>query len=126
MYLVRKNSGNDHKISSTHIITEYVSGPSLLSFLDTNNKNRLHYIQTFSFQILKAISYLNEMKIVHGNIQTKNVLISDYQNEHKIKLKAIRNINSVNVKYRSPEHQIGCYSDIWSFGCVLLEMCTGE
>lgn len=71
--------------------------------------------------------------VPHGNLKSTNVLldsdenalVSDYSLDSLISLAAQR-----TVCYRSPEYKstrrVSKKSDVWSYGCLLLELLTGK
>ena len=92
------------------------------------------------FQLLKALAYLHENMIMHRDLKTSNVLVS---NTHIIKLTdfglarklkygdSVRYTNNVmTLWYRPPELLLGethytTSADIWSAGCIFGELRAG-
>jgi dual specificity tyrosine-phosphorylation-regulated kinase 2/3/4 len=60
------------------IITELLS-MSLYELLETNNFASLDmtYIRTFAIQILNALAYLKEIKVVHSDLKPENVMLKN-------------------------------------------------
>ena len=93
------------------------------------------------FQLLQALNYLHKNSIMHRDLKTSNILVS---NDHVIKLtdfglarklKFGDDINYTNnvmtLWYRPPELLLGeCHyatkADIWSAGCIFGELLTGS
>jgi len=95
-------------------------------------------IRHFAKQLLKALVFLEEREIIHCDLKPENILIVDREKE-TLKLvdfgsgclKTDQAYSYVQSRfYRAPEVilRLG-YSekvDIWSFGCILAELYTGE
>ena len=95
-------------------------------------------ISAFSKQILTALEFLQERNIIHCDLKPENILLCD---ENALKLKVVdfgsgclaseQVYTYVQSRfYRSPEVILRVpYSpkvDIWSLGCILAELYTGE
>lgn len=101
----------------------------------------LNLIRKFAKQILKALEYLtrSDINIIHCDLKPENILLK-HPRRSAIKLIDFGSSCFFNKKtysyiqsrfYRSPEILLGTmeYSqkiDMWSLGCVLVEMHTGE
>ncbi|CAI2382352.1 unnamed protein product [Moneuplotes crassus] len=94
-------------------------------------------IRRFAIQILVALDYLEQHKIVHCDMKPENILLKksnksgvkliDFGSscfEHKMIYTYIQ-----SRFYRAPEILLGidytCAIDMWSFGCILYELYTG-
>mmetsp|Transcript_11511 Transcript_11511/g.23596 ORF Transcript_11511/g.23596 Transcript_11511/m.23596 type:complete len:495 (+) Transcript_11511:366-1850(+) len=100
----------------------------------------LNLIRKFAKQILKALDFLSQpgVNIIHCDLKPENILLRsprrsaikviDFGSSCKSDKKMYSYIQS--RFYRSPEVMLGIsYSvaiDIWSLGCILVEMHTGE
>lgn len=83
---------------------------------------------------LSGLRVLHDMKIVHRDIKTANIFISDgmYKlgdlNVSKILEKGLAYTQTGTPYYASPEvwrdQPYDNKSDIWSLGCVLFEICS--
>lgn len=118
-----------------YIITEYVDGENLSKLIDQQKKSNKPLSEDFVCQVLSqmlsALSYLHNLKVIHGEIKLEHILHSP---NGQIKLIGINIFNvplSKNSKsaYKSPEYNKGQYSyqtDIWSLGVVLYVLMTFE
>merc|ERR1719296_581382 len=100
----------------------------------------LNLIRKFAKQILKGLSYLArpDIDIIHCDLKPENILLRhpkrsgikviDFGSSCKSSKRMYSYIQS--RFYRSPEVMLGLpYSlaiDMWSLGCILVEMHTGE
>lgn len=96
--------------------------------------------KVYSYQLFRAIAYLDNLSISHRDIKPQNILIE--LKNHKLVLcdfgsakmisKESRSIAYICSRfYRAPELILGFESyttsvDIWSVGCVIGEMFLGE
>lgn len=98
-------------------------------------RNRLCYIAR---QCLVALSFVHKLGLVHSDIKPENILLASYS---RARVKIIDFGSSCYVtdrqssyiqsrSYRAPEVVLGLpYDgkiDIWSLGCVIAEMYTGQ
>ena len=121
------------------LILEYGRGGTLLKYL----KNKVKLCETESkqifIQLLKAINYCHKNQIIHRDLKPENIIFLDEENKH---IKVIDfgvsglfkgEINKAgSISYMSPEVVSGDNyksepeNDIWSLGCILYELITGE
>ncbi|CAG8440747.1 13597_t:CDS:10, partial [Ambispora gerdemannii] len=127
------------------LILEYLDGGDIASFIK-KNEDQYHAIayrtrcQLFARQICEALAYLHSKNIMHRDIQPKNIMITD-RNQDKVKIidfglaknysdDANDNISNIGTPtYRAPElfnsSNYNCAVDMWSFGAVLYHMLNG-
>ncbi|XP_068698407.1 mitogen-activated protein kinase kinase kinase 4-like isoform X1 [Montipora foliosa] len=103
-------------------------------------------IRKYTYQILVAVSVLHEKGIVHRDIKGANIFVSsdgyiklgDFGSSIKLKNPFQTNYGEISnmrgtVAYMAPEvitldkgAGYGRAADIWSIGCVVVEMATGK
>jgi len=114
-----------------------------LNLYDFLKKNKfkgfsLSVIRKFAIQILYALKFLNQHKIIHCDLKPENILLKQL-NKTGVKLIDFGSSCFESEKlytyiqsrfYRSPEIILGLpYStqiDMWSFGCLLCELYLGN
>lgn len=111
----------------------------LYEFIKNNNFRgvSLGLIRRFAIQILQALKYIKEERIIHWDLKPENILL---KNINKSGIKIIdfgsswfedeRIYTYIQSRfYRAPEIILGIpYTsaiDIWSFGCILAELYSG-
>ena len=122
------------------IVSEMVSGGSLNKLMMNFKVFDEKICKLFTKQILEGLTYLNSKGFSHSNLKPNNILIeanglvklSDFftiskskitqNNENKI-------VDTNNICYLAPEILLTAKkttkSDIWSLGCIILELLTG-
>ena len=95
-------------------------------------------LQKITKQILNALSFIHDLKLVHCDLKPENILIKSYS---RCEVKVIDFGSSCFIhdhlssyvqsrSYRAPEVILGCRYDykidIWSLGCILAELFTGN
>lgn len=128
---------------SISIYLEYISGGSIGSCLRKHGKFEESVVKSLTWQTLGGLSYLHDQGILHRDLKADNILL-DLDGSCKIsdfgiskKTDNIYGNDSTNsmqgsVFWMAPEviHSQGQgYSakvDIWSLGCVVLEMFAGR
>lgn len=95
-------------------------------------------LQKITFQILRGLEYIHNLKLIHCDLKPENILIKSYS---RTEVKIIDFGSSCYIhdhlssyvqsrSYRAPEVIIGCKYDykidMWSLGCILSELFTGS
>lgn len=125
------------------IFLEYVPGGSIGSCLRKHGKLEEPTVAYFTRQILDGLKYLHQNRLFHRDIKADNILV-DYDGFCKISdFGTVRHSNDIynNVEGMSLQGSIfwmapevaalthkgySAKADIWSLGCVVLEMFAGE
>jgi len=131
----------DHFIFRNHImITFELLSINLFDFLRNNNFKgiSLGLIRRFAIQLLDALCFLRKYQIIHCDLKPENVLL-EQPTKSLIKLIDFGSSCFSNQRiytyiqsrfYRAPEIMLGipytCGIDMWSFGCIMGELYTGE
>ncbi|GAB2211021.1 hypothetical protein Droror1_Dr00016312 [Drosera rotundifolia] len=95
-------------------------------------------LQSITRQCLEAVAFLHQLGIIHCDLKPENILIKSYS---RCEIKVIDLGSSCFLtdnlclyvqsrSYRAPEVILGLpYGpkiDVWSLGCILAELCSGE
>ncbi|OUM67554.1 hypothetical protein PIROE2DRAFT_39944, partial [Piromyces sp. E2] len=128
--------------TSSNVFLEYVSGGSVSSLIAKIGKFEEPLVKSLTSQIAAGMEYLHNRSIIHRDIKGANILvdedgiakISDFgiskKNEYEMAYKYNSRMSfQGSIFWMAPEVIRGKgYSakvDIWSLGCVVLEMFTG-
>ncbi|CAD8086177.1 unnamed protein product [Paramecium sonneborni] len=115
------------------IFLEYAGGGSIAQILKKFGKLTESVIQKYTRDILQGLIYLHQKKIIHRDIKGANIIVdtrggcklADFGcsliGQQSYSLKGTPNWMAPEVLN---QQEIGRYSDIWSLGCVVLEMLT--
>lgn len=131
--------GCERNETSFSIFLEYVSGGSLGSCLRKHGKFEEEVVSSLTRQTLDGLAYLHREGILHQDLKTDNILL-DLDGTCKISdfgiSKSIGDIYGTNLQgsvywmapeiIRSQGHGYSAKADIWSLGCVVLEMFAGR
>ncbi|KAJ3256213.1 hypothetical protein HK103_005672 [Boothiomyces macroporosus] len=114
--------GFESKQDSVNVFLEYVSGGSIASCLTKYGKFPVDITKSFTAQILCGLEYLHSKDIIHRDIKGAN----EYSAYHRMTRLSMQG----SIYWMAPEAARGKgYSakvDIWSCGCLVLEMLTGH
>ena len=124
------------------MIIEYMPNGSLKHILETTKEPFTeHATIGYSYHILKGLDFLHSMEepIVHGDLKCANILLTENNSVKLCDFGTARLLERLNYSlksmigtfhFMSPEaaaasdFHYGTKSDIWSFGCTVVEMLT--
>ena len=139
-----------HKKKLTiNILLEYVPGGSVRNLLDRFGPLDEKIIKIYVKQILEGLKYLHSKEIVHRNLKCSNILVdndatvklSDFDSSKRIfstdkkgestkeSVSRVEFSDSISPYWLAPEVVLNAgynkAADVWSIGCIMLEMRTG-
>lgn len=122
-----------------NILMEYVPGSSLDAILQKFGALDEQVMRTYTRQLLEALNYCHTNRVIHRDIKGKNILVdthgtlklADFGSAKQfVEAKAAPSLNyNYTPLWTAPEVLIGDYTfkiDIWSLGCVIIEMATAK
>jgi len=143
--------GTERSGHTLSILMEYVPGKSLDSILSRYGSLQEDVICNYTKQILLALEYCHSKRVVHRDIKGKNILVDQtgclkladfgsakaFHNEllpaassaQKQDGKAPSSTYNYTPLWTAPEVLHGDYDtkvDVWSLGCVIIEMATAK
>lgn len=139
-----KNINISQYCGNLYLVFEYIEH-DLGGLVDSKYKFSIPEVKCIMKQMFEVLDYLNEKKIIHRDIKSSNILLS---NNHQVKLAdfglARSSIsadgregrfdltnNVITMWYKPPELLLGAVRytnaiDVWSTGCVLAELELGR
>lgn len=133
--------GTERAGDKLNILMEYVPGKSLDVLLAKFGHFSERVIQRYTKQLLQALAFCHERAVVHRDIKGKNILIdtrgnlklADFGSAKRFNNMLSKDAPSVSYNYTplwtAPEVLVGNYNskvDIWSLGCVVIEMSSAK
>ena len=135
--------GCERREYSISIFLEYISGGSIGSCLRKHGKFEEDVVRSLTRQTLEGLAYLHNAGILHRDLKADNILldvdgtckISDFgisKRSDNIYGNDVTNSMQGSVFWMAPEvvrsqgHGYSAKVDIWSLGCVVLEMFAGR
>lgn len=137
--------GMERQENCVYIFMDFISGGSIEGILTQFAFTEL-LIQQHAKKVLRGLLYLHEREILHRDIKAANVLydedgnvyLSDFGASKKYTMELLANQENEKEDkglYGTPqfmapevwkERKYSPASDVWSFGCFLIEMITSE
>lgn len=121
-----------------YITMEYINGPTLVKFCEKGNLLPVNRISEIIIGACKALDYAHQKGVIHRDIKPSNIMINE-NGEVKItdfgiaKVKTGKTVAEGIIgspSYMSPEQvkeePIDNITDVFSLGCVLYELLTGN
>ena len=121
-----------------YITMEYIDGPTLQKFCNKDNLLPVNKAAEIIISACKALDYAHQKGLVHRDIKPSNIMINKSE-EVKItdfgiaKIKTEQTVSKGifgSPSYMSPEQvkeePVETVNDIFSLGCLLYELLTGE
>ena len=133
--------GSEMTTEALKIIMEHVGKYSLEAVIKKFGRLPESLIQRYAQQILQGLEYLHAHEIVHRDIKSANVLVTaegtcklaDFGcSKQKLITDEVSQFTSCRgtPRWMAPEvirqQKHRRFADIWSFGCLMVEMATGE
>ena len=131
-----------------YLVMEYIDGKSLRELIKEKGRLDLALVLTITMQVCEALTYAHKNGVIHRDIKPENIIVANDDPENpdiklidfgisKIEqeLTEGQDMTQTGVivgspNYINPEQIRGLSadqrSDIYSLGCVLFEMITGE
>ena len=129
-----------------HTILELLSGGDMAAYIANqirtfDEEQRLATAKRIGLQLISGLKYLYQQKVIHRDLKPQNVIFSEDHSVVKLIDLGISSQYEINQeghneaecagtwRYMSPEQlngKICLKTDVWAFGCVLLELCTGR
>ena len=126
-------------------VMEYVEGETLKEYLERKGKLTDTEVREIFSQMLDAVGYVHEQKLVHRDIKPSNFMIDKYGKIKLMDFGIAKTVDSTAAEYTqtgtgmqmgtpmymSPEQitetkSVTAQSDIYSLGVVLWQMVTGK
>eukprot|EP00759_Apiculatamorpha_spiralis_P021576 PhF_6_TR26283/c1_g1_i1/m.37659 len=120
-----------------NVFMEYSSQGSVLAQLQSHGAMPIPLVISYAKQMLNGLRHLHSHNVLHTNLRCANVMrfgdgivkLSDW-GPRSIALDHVSDHSQLHVLWASPEllcgERLGPAADIWSFGCTVMEMLTGN
>ncbi|KIY49740.1 kinase-like protein, partial [Fistulina hepatica ATCC 64428] len=117
------------------LYTTYMAGGSVRSLTEVYGAIQEKTAKAFTIQLLCGLAFLESHKIVHGNADSTNILVSNrgecqlsgFSLAKRIPAAAsdVTGVYGGDITYAAPEAVTGTFgvkNDVWSLGCVFQEL----
>ena len=126
---------------SVSLFMEFMKGGSIYNLISKQGALSEKDVSKYCQQILEGMEYLHKNGIVHRDLKCANILLDDHNNckladfgisKHAENIRSMSGCNTFcgTPYWISPEiilgQKYGWKTDIWSFGCTVLEMLNGK
>jgi serine/threonine-protein kinase len=130
--------GEEHDLA--YIAMEYLEGKELSTYVDPKKPLAFDFILDVAIKVMDALTYAHRHDVVHRDIKPHNIFYHEASGGVKVMDFGIARINAANrtktglvlgtPAYMSPEQisgkRVDGRSDLFSFGCMLFELVTGD
>lgn len=132
--------GSEVRDSNLYIFQEWVPGGSVTSMLSKFGTFSLSVSKVYLEQVLAGLLYLHSRQVLHRDIKGSNILVNDHGIVKLADFGASKQVSGIKdgmmmtMTFRGTpyfmaqevfEERYGYKSDIWSVGCVAIQMVTG-
>lgn len=124
------------KNNTGYIVMEYIEGTDIETYIVENVMEQNNLLDSIFIQLIDAFSYLEENRIIHRDIRSSNILVSEdgivkiidfgigkvVDSTENEKDSLVLDINRNNVKVKPEEYDRGIYTtvtDMYYVGCLL-------
>jgi len=127
--------------NNIYLVLEFCGGGDLQLFIRKNKRLEESVARRFLIQLARGLHFLHSKNIIHRDIKPQNLLLSEFSPNATIKFADFgfaKHLHEASMAqtpcgtplYMAPEifemKEYDAKADVWSIGCVLFEMCTGE
>ncbi|CAF3851432.1 unnamed protein product [Rotaria sp. Silwood1] len=137
----------EYEQGNAYLTMEYITGGNLYEFIQTKFTSFSYWtiIGQILIDIARGMVYLHDRNIVQGDLKSHNILLRDgiHQGvicdfgiskslEDDIGIKKRNQTAKGTIRWMAPEictpppEQSSFESDIWSYGCIILETTSGQ
>ncbi len=129
--------------SSLYYLSEYVGGIPLSLWEEQNHHPQMQAVREIAVQLVKGLRAFHRKEILHQDLKPDNILIDAHGRVKIVDFGSCRvagfeeicgpierDLILGTVDYAAPEYQLrlpsGTWSDLFSLGCILYFLLTGE